>query len=81
MDSDHWTLHGDKNSIWLEKDGHKLIFDIPIKTPNGVIFATYILREIGNAAVENPKPNEISYIHAHRLFGHIGRPMTKKISA
>ena len=74
-----WTLHGDKNSIWLQKDGHKLIFDIPIKTPNGVIFATYISRELGNAAIANQKPFAITYEQAHRLFGHIGKPMTKMI--
>ena len=74
-----WTLHSNKKSIWLEKNGHKLIWDIPIKTPNGVLFANYISQEIGNAAVENWKTTKTLYNHTHHLFGHIRRPMTKKI--
>ena len=75
-----WKLFGDNKSIWLEKDGHKLIFDIPIKTPNGIIFATYISRDTGLAAIEAQPKVTKSYKQAHQVFGHVGKAMTLKMA-
>jgi hypothetical protein len=42
-----WILGGDKKGIWLTKEGKKLLFNIAIPTPKGMLFAMYVTREIG----------------------------------
>jgi hypothetical protein len=34
-------LNGDSEKIWITKGGHKIVFDIRIETPEGLIFALY----------------------------------------
>ena len=41
-----------------------------------ILFASYSQL---NVAVEHQKQFAITYEQAHRLFGHIGKPMTKMI--
>jgi hypothetical protein len=41
-----WILGGDDKGIWLKKEGKKLLFDIAIPTPKGMLFAMYIKREL-----------------------------------
>ena len=48
--NDGWILGGNKDSIWLEKDGAKIKFDIRIETAEGVIFAIYIKRNTGEVS-------------------------------
>ena len=45
-----WKLGGDKNAIWIEKEGLKILFDIKIETKEGVIFAAYIKRDMGEVS-------------------------------
>jgi hypothetical protein len=71
-----WTLGGDQiNGIILSKDQHTLKFDIPIDTPEGVVFAMYAKRtEVGSAAVSTTMNIE----KAHRLLGHQSEEATRK---
>jgi hypothetical protein len=39
---DGWTLHGDTNAIWIMKGENKIVFDIRIETPEGLVFAINI---------------------------------------
>jgi hypothetical protein len=36
-----WFLNGDSEKIWITKGEHKIVFDIWIETPEGLIFALY----------------------------------------
>ena len=47
MQQSGWILGGDKSSIWLKKDGKEFIFDIPVYTQKGMVFAVCLKREIG----------------------------------
>jgi hypothetical protein len=38
---DSWLLNGDSEKIWIMKGGQKIVFDIHIETPEGLIFALY----------------------------------------
>jgi hypothetical protein len=38
---DRWLLNGDSEAISITKGGHKIVFDIRIKTPEGLIFTLY----------------------------------------
>jgi hypothetical protein len=36
---DGWILHGDRDAIWLTKEDKTIVFDIKIKTSEGLVFA------------------------------------------
>ena len=38
------SLGGDKEAIWIEKDGQQLRFDIVIPTPKGALYCMYFKR-------------------------------------
>jgi hypothetical protein len=40
-----WKLHGDKEAIWIEKDGVEIRFDIIIPTPKGALYCMYYKRQ------------------------------------
>jgi hypothetical protein len=83
MQQKGWTQGGDQKSIWLQKDNSKIVFDIPIHTPKGVVFAAYIRREIGSAGVASMEGNtriEMPYEEAHDILGHIGEDGTRKMA-
>jgi predicted nucleotidyltransferase len=40
-----WKLHGDKEAIWIEKDGVEIRFDIIIPTPRGALYCMYYKRQ------------------------------------
>ena len=71
-----WSLSGDKsNGIALTKDGHTVKFDIPIDTPEGIVFAMCAKRtEVGAAAVNA----SMDINKAHRLLGHQSEEATRK---
>jgi hypothetical protein len=73
-----WTLSGDKTSgITLSKDGLFVKFDIPIDTPEGVVYAMCAKRtEVGAASVSVTMPIE----KAHRLLGHHNEEATRKVA-
>jgi hypothetical protein len=64
-----WTLGGDSSKgITLTKDNNVLTFDIPIETPNGIVYAMLIRRsEIANPALHQTMSIEL----AHRLLGQV----------
>jgi hypothetical protein len=43
---DGWTLHGDTKAIWILKGENKIVFDIRIETPEGMVFAININRKV-----------------------------------
>lgn len=71
-----WTLGGDANSIWLKKGERKIVFDIKITTPKGMIFAMFLQREIGAAVMSNDVIS-MDYKAAHGKLGHLGEDATK----
>jgi len=75
-----WKLGGDGKSIWLKKGDKSFVFDIPISTKTGVVFAAYLQREIGAAGVERNAQGDVQmdYNVAHTKLGHMGEAMTRK---
>ena len=53
-----------------------MVFDIPISTKEGVVFATCFRREIGAAGISDVKIT-MSYKEAHDILGHLGEEATK----
>ena len=37
-----FCTYGNKDKIWIEKEGHKVTFDIKIPTPKGAVFSIYV---------------------------------------
>ena len=77
-----WLLGGDKDSIWLSLGKKRIVFDVPISTQKGVVFAAFLRREIVAAGVaegEIPKLLKKTYKQAHDALGHIGKVDTRKI--
>jgi hypothetical protein len=37
-----WLLYGDVKKIWLEKWGNKIMFDLMVPTPKGVVYCMYM---------------------------------------
>ena len=81
MQNEGWLLFGDKEKIWIEKNGHKVVFDIKIPTPKGAVFAMYYKRkqsdEIANSATDNEK---LTIQQAHQRLGHIGEDAVRKMA-
>jgi hypothetical protein len=74
-------LGGDDKGIWLTKDSQKLLFDIAIPTPKGMLFAMYIKIEIGkemDQAMVDEKSIPIQL--AHDRLGHPDDDMTRKMA-
>jgi hypothetical protein len=74
-------LGGVDKGIWLTKGDQKLLFDIAIRTPKGMLFAKYIKREIGKEMAqamvdEKSIPIEL----AHDRLGHPHEDMTRKMA-
>jgi hypothetical protein len=63
-----WTSGGDgTRGITLTKQNHVLSFDIPIKTPKGIVYAMYVRRsEVAALALSTT----MSIEKAHKLLGH-----------
>src|SRR5688572_5113380 len=50
-----YSLKGDQDKLVYKKQGHKLIFDIKIKTPEGMLLATRLKRtavEVGGVGAQ-----------------------------
>ena len=76
-----YKLQGDKDKIWYTKDGTKLVFDIKIETPEGMLFATRLQRtatEVGGAVAQE---KTVSIKVAHELLGHMDEAATRKAAA
>jgi hypothetical protein len=85
MQNNGWLLHGNDKTIWLTKGEDKIIFDIIIPTPEGMVFAVYFNRneEIVSMDVNTTGPTEVapvtmSIVQAHAKFGHTNEEDTRK---
>ena len=77
-----WSLKGDKEALVLEQGEQRIVFDICIPTPKGMLFAMYVKRtnsetEIGNAGRDGPVGTKLSYTQAHERLGHMSSAHTK----
>lgn len=75
---DGWTLGGNKNSIWMTKGKKRVVFDTPISTNMGVLFAGCFHREINMVSVQSDSLVKMKYVEYHDLLGHTGEEATKK---
>ena len=73
-----FQLGGDKNCIWLEKSGKKIVFDIVIPTPKGAIYCAYLKRKNVEVASASKANKLISVNLAHQIFGHGDEASTRK---
>gem|GEM_PF-6951265 len=73
-----FQLGGDKNCIWLEKSGIKIVFDIVIPTPKGAIYCAYLKRKNVEVASASKTNKLISVNLAHQIFGHGDEASTRK---
>jgi hypothetical protein len=84
---DGWIMTGTDEHIELEKNGHKMKFDIKINTPEGAVFAIYLKKREEQSEILNPsvtktdKAKKISIKQAHDKFGHMGEALTRKATA
>jgi hypothetical protein len=77
---DNWNLSGTKEQLVLQKGKHKVVFDICIPTPKGVIFAMYLKRnaEIAGASTDDKAAMmKITIQQAHDKLGHCGVDATR----
>ncbi len=77
-----WTLGGDHNSIWLTKGDQRIVFDIKVDTPKGVIYCMYFkrkdttaIRETSHATTDGVTMN---IMQAHRRLGHANEDAIRK---
>jgi len=73
-----FKLGGGKNSIWLEKNGKKIVFDIVIPTPKGAIYCAYLKRKNVEVASASKANKVISVDLARQIFGHGDEARTRK---
>ena len=89
-----WKLNGDNKKLELTKDKQKLVFDIKINTPKGILFCMHVKRNRNEEAAnlmlnEESKAqgfievalnaNKMDMNKAHEIFGHMGQDQTRKI--
>ena len=78
-----WKSGGNAYEIWISKDEKKMVFDIKIETPKGIIFVIYFKRsgspEDEVDAVTHDKEIAIIAAIAHGLTGHIHEAQSWKI--
>ena len=75
-----WILNGTKDSLILTKEGKKVVFDVKIHTPKGILFCIRIKRRDANeVAMDAIDDNESKLIlsrtgikTAHEMLSHMG---------
>lgn len=86
-----WNLGGNKDSMWLERNGAKIVFDIAIPTKKGMIFAMYFRRgeeslaEIGAVEVDEDSSSKasspsMSIKEMHAKCAHINEDATRQVA-
>jgi hypothetical protein len=86
-----WLLYGDVKKIWREKDGNKIVFDLMVPTPKGVVYCMYLNRqsEIVNpntdtdeaaAPIAAATATMMNISQAHAKFGHSNEGDTRKMA-
>jgi hypothetical protein len=72
-----WMLHGNAEAIWLTKGDKKVVFDIKIHTPKGMVFCMNLrckVQLIEKALIA------MTINEAHNHFGHMGEETTKAMA-
>jgi hypothetical protein len=72
-----WKLNGDKEVIWIEKDGQEIRFDIIIPTPKGALYCMYYKRTSEMAMSAMDHGTKMNIMKAHDLLGHCSEDMTR----
>ena len=69
-------MGGDKEVLWIKKDGQEVHFDIIILTPKGALYCMYYKRvaEMAMAAAES-STTKMNIMNAHGLLGHCSEDM------
>jgi hypothetical protein len=87
-----WLLYGDVKKIWLEKVGNKIVFNLMVPTPKGVVYCMYLNRHSEMATPstdtdENATPivaaataTTMSIKQAHAKFAHSNEDDTRKMA-
>jgi hypothetical protein len=76
-----WTMGGDMNkeqAIWIEKGGKRVVFDLIIPTPKGMLFAMYMQRGSEIAGAGTDVAVKLNVQQAHERLGHCGEDLTRK---
>jgi hypothetical protein len=73
-----WKLNGNKEAIWIEKDGKEVRFDIVIPTPKGALYCMYFKRASEMAMSATESGTKMNIMKAHDLLGHCSEEMTRE---
>ena len=72
-----WKLGGDKEALWIEKDGMEVCFNIVIPTPKGALYCMYYKRATEMAMAATERGTKMNIAKAHSLLGHCNEDMTQ----
>jgi hypothetical protein len=72
-----WKIDGDKEAIWIKKDGMHVQFDIVIPTPKGALYCMYFKRTSEMAMSATDQGTKLSIMKAHNLLRHCSEDMTR----
>jgi len=73
-----WQLHADLKQLWLTKDQNKIVFDIVIPTPKGMLYAMYLKHDTDIAGISADVKVKMTVQQAHSLLGHSNEEATHK---
>ena len=76
-----WKLGGDKDEMWLTKNGQTIKFDIKVQTPKGAVYCAYIKRDVVLTAVARNYGKAISIKAAHGICGQTHESNTRKTAS
>jgi hypothetical protein len=76
---DSWLLNSNSEKIWITKGEHKIVFDIRIETPEGLIFTLYHKQKGDkvNAAGPEQAVKKLAIKKAHELLEHMNKDMCR----
>jgi hypothetical protein len=69
-----WMLHGNAEAIWLTKDDKKVVFNIKIHKPKGVVFCMNLHPQV---QLTEKALVAMTINDAHDRFGHVGEETPK----
>jgi hypothetical protein len=73
-----WQMGGNKDAIWIEKDGNQIKFDIIIPTPKGALYCMYFKRKSEMSMSVTDSGTKMNITKAHELLGHCNEEMTRE---
>ena len=74
-----WKCTGTDNGYMLVKDGQKILFDIGIKTTEGIVWCMYFQQDgkLANVTIKG-ETKTCNIQQAHAQLGHMGEELTQK---